>query len=73
MKPSSTINAPNRDSGRRRVAYSPVPMKFQPTTGPNTAQTTRSAIWSLLSTSAHAANPASSAAPAMTAGRMSSS
>ena len=72
-KPSRIIKAPNRDSGRRRDAYRPVPTKLHPTTGPNTAQTARSAMWSLLSTSAHAASPASSAAPAMTAGRMSSS
>ena len=46
-KPSGTISAPVRLSGRRRHAYSPVPTKLQPTTGSNTALRTRKSTWSL--------------------------
>ena len=59
------MRSPNRDSGRRRRAYIPVPTKLHPITGPNTAQM-RSVKWSLLRTSAASASPASSAAAAMT-------
>jgi hypothetical protein len=36
------MSAPMRLSGRRRHTYSPVPMKFRPTSGPKIAQMTRS-------------------------------
>jgi hypothetical protein len=39
-KPSSTMRAPVRLSGHRRAAYSPVPMKLQPTSGAKSAHTT---------------------------------
>jgi hypothetical protein len=39
--PVTTIRSPNRYSGRRWRAYSPVPMKLQPTNGPRIAQISR--------------------------------
>ena len=51
-KPSRTISAPVRLSGRRRHAYSPTPMKLQATAGPKTAHTVFAFWWSLASTSA---------------------
>ena len=63
--PASTISRPNRDSGRRRQAYSPVPTKLHPTTGPNTAQTSGSVKCSLARTSSTSPTPQSRAAAAM--------
>ena len=56
---------PARLSGRRRCAYSPVPMKLHPTAGPNTAHTARSARWSLDRMIAAVTAPQTSAAMMM--------
>ena len=59
------MSAPIRLSGRRRHAYSPVPMKLQPTAGPKTAQTASGSWWSLASTRAITPAPAARAASTM--------
>ena len=64
-KPTRTISNPKRDSGRRRHAYSPVPTKLHPTTGPKTAHTPGSGKCSLPSTSSTSPTPQSRAAAAM--------
>ena len=70
-KPSSTMSAPVRLSGRRREAYRPVPMKLHPTAGPmklhptagpKIAHTNFASWWSLARTSATTPAPLASAA-----------
>jgi hypothetical protein len=64
-KPSSTISAPVRLSGRRRSAYRPVPMKLHPTAGPKIAQTALASWWSLERIRTTAAAPHTTAATTM--------
>ena len=61
-KPCSTISMPTRLSGRLRHAYSPVPMNVQPMRGHTCAHTVWASSWSLVSTTAIATAPHTSAA-----------
>ena len=61
-KPSPTISAPIRLSGRARHAYSPVPTKLHSTAGPKIAQTVLASWWSLVSATAIVTPPATRAA-----------
>ena len=67
--PVSVINRPERDSGRRRHAYRPVPTKLHPMSGPKTAHTPGSAKCSLPSTSRTSPTPQSRAPATMASDR----